>query len=278
MTLTFYNFAVLRYKHDVSTGEFVNVGLIMLVDGKKLLFAKETKYSRLSAFFDGFNGQFYRSVVNRLDARVKRIQRRLETKDLFEDLPGFGTLLSELCPGDAALSFSGPMGGLHEDPATRFNELYAEQVTRYVKSAGEDERVTEDSMRPEILKALRDGGLVHEIEGDIELTADGVTEKFAGGWTNGRLHVFSPISFDLVKAHDVRERALRWSGVLYHLHDSEPLSFVAIVAAPSRSAEALEAFDAVMPALERTPGFRTRVPFEDLGKFVDLVRSDLRHE
>ena len=50
-----YSYVVLRYIHDVLTGEFVNVGLVMVVPGRPLILTK-SRYS-------GARGDWYYETV-----------------------------------------------------------------------------------------------------------------------------------------------------------------------------------------------------------------------
>ena len=47
-----YQYVILRYVHNVSTEEFVNIGVVMwLPEERRLLHSISEKYSRLSCFF-----------------------------------------------------------------------------------------------------------------------------------------------------------------------------------------------------------------------------------
>lgn len=54
-----YSYVVLRYIHDVLTGEFVNVGLVMVVPGRPLILTKSRKtFGRIKNVFPDLDSEF----------------------------------------------------------------------------------------------------------------------------------------------------------------------------------------------------------------------------
>ena len=55
-----YSYVVLRYIHDVLTGEFVNVGLVMVVPGRPLILSKSRKtFGRIKSVFPDLDSEAY---------------------------------------------------------------------------------------------------------------------------------------------------------------------------------------------------------------------------
>ena len=73
--MTPYHYAVLRYVHDLSGGEFVNIGIIMwLPESSELMFQLNQRYRRLSNFFaNDFEGESYRQMVRHLESHFKSV-------------------------------------------------------------------------------------------------------------------------------------------------------------------------------------------------------------
>jgi hypothetical protein len=61
---TNYTFTVLRYVHDITTCEFVNVGVVLHAPKAKFLRAKMREtYDRISRFFPGAHGEHIKRVM-----------------------------------------------------------------------------------------------------------------------------------------------------------------------------------------------------------------------
>ncbi len=64
-----YTFSILRYVHDIVTGEFVNVGVILFAPKAKYLSAScTTRYSRISKIFSDFDSEHFRKSVRYIRA------------------------------------------------------------------------------------------------------------------------------------------------------------------------------------------------------------------
>ena len=59
-----YTFTILRYVHDVLSGEFINVGVVLYAPQARFLDAKfTTRYVRLSKMFNDVNGEHFRHNI-----------------------------------------------------------------------------------------------------------------------------------------------------------------------------------------------------------------------
>src|SRR5579862_9799793 len=68
---TNYTFTVLRYVHDITTGEFVNVGVVLHAPKAKFLRARmRSTYGRISRFFPGAHGENIKRVITQIETAV----------------------------------------------------------------------------------------------------------------------------------------------------------------------------------------------------------------
>ncbi len=68
-----YSFSVLKYIHDVVTGEFVNVGVVLYAPKERFLGAKCTsKYTYITKVFSKVNAPHLKQVVNFLEERLQK--------------------------------------------------------------------------------------------------------------------------------------------------------------------------------------------------------------
>ena len=119
-----YQFATLRYTHDLSCGEFVIIGLVMLAENA-LVYRINDNFDRLSNFFSGFDVSSYQRLVEDLDNSLARYAGALRTDVTLHDVK------NALLPEGSCFSWSGVMFGVAKQPARRFNDLYQELVLRY---------------------------------------------------------------------------------------------------------------------------------------------------
>ena len=86
--MTAYHFRVLRYVHDVSTEEFVNIGVVMWIpEHSTLMFRVNDQSRRLSGFFNNFDGKSYRRLIHNLQGSFDKVALDLPTLRLFKDDP-----------------------------------------------------------------------------------------------------------------------------------------------------------------------------------------------
>lgn len=67
-----YQYLILRYVHNYSTEEFVNIGILMwLPEERRFLHEISEKYSLLSSFFINFDGPGYRKMIRHIKAKLR---------------------------------------------------------------------------------------------------------------------------------------------------------------------------------------------------------------
>src|SRR5437867_7927773 len=117
---TTFTYTVLRYVHNIATGEFVNMGVALYAPEAKYVSALcNPRYGRLSKMFLDVNGENLRSLVRYIQARFEEFALKL-TREL--PLDGHPKSIMEIAagilpPDDSSLQWSEPNGGITEDPA-----------------------------------------------------------------------------------------------------------------------------------------------------------------
>ena len=67
-----YTYCTLRYVHDVVSGEFVNVGVVLYAPEPRYLSALcRTTYGRLSKVFPGMQAEHFKSLMRYIQARLE---------------------------------------------------------------------------------------------------------------------------------------------------------------------------------------------------------------
>jgi hypothetical protein len=129
-----YTYTVLRYVHDVMTGEFINVGLVMHVSGQEKILARALAgSSRVKCIFPDLDQDAFASSM-------RAAQRALSKP--FHSAQNAMSFASDVIPKDnSSLQWSPEGSGLSDDVTQAFERLYDRLVTRYEK---QDQKPTID--------------------------------------------------------------------------------------------------------------------------------------
>src|SRR5205807_9393610 len=155
----------LRYVHNVSTEEFVNIGVLMwLPEDGQFLHELSEKYSRLSNFFEGFDGTGYRNMVRHIKARLgaAKKQDHVQIKDVEQ-------LVAAILPRDSScFQWSAPMGGVAINPEQRLQKLYDSIVERHANKQ-ERTRRDEKDIYQTLITRLQQRALAERLQKDVSI-------------------------------------------------------------------------------------------------------------
>jgi hypothetical protein len=210
--LTPYTYTVLRYFHDTTTGEFVNVGVALWAPQVRYASALcRPTYGRLSKMFPGINADLFKSLMRHIQARFEEMGEQLRSQLPFEAVSTVQDLAHRVLPADdSGLQWS-PMGsGRTADPAKTLETLFERMVMRYEDKAVRERR-TEDDVWRHFKRNLESHQLLQYF-GPRKITVQDDEIQFQYTWQNGVLHCLEPVSFDLSSAESIRDKAHRWLG------------------------------------------------------------------
>jgi hypothetical protein len=237
--MTRYQYALVKYVHNAASGECVNVGVILFApEQKRIIVEFNQRYSRISTFFQGaFNGGHYRSMVRHLDREFKSQERKLEGDNGYfgtvrETPNGLEIILRSVLPEDSTTFQWGPVyGGIVEDVEKRFRSLFEEFIIRHetksVRESREEYQIWSDFEERLSHRAL--SRAVHP----LKIETREYQYEFKGSFTNGKLNVLEPVSFDLIDRKSIIEKANTWVGRLATLGRKTDFMFNGILAPPS---------------------------------------------
>lgn len=274
-----YSYVALRYIHDILTGEFVNVGLVMVVPGRPLILTKARKtFSRIKSVFPDLDSHSYKRAIDAIERGLRGVERGLQTEGLFRGDKTAGDYARIALPlDDSSLQWSPIGAGLTADPQKTFDQLYQRLVARYDQPSLR-RRSDEDVWRPVEAK-LKEQGVTVELEPKrVQGSTDSV--EFRHAWKNGRWHVYEPLSFDLADADNIKDKARRWLGHLaaVKVGATDDIQVHFLVGRP-QSASLVPAYRNAMEILRQVP-FENDVFEEDqIDAFVDRIEDEVRqHE
>lgn len=265
-----YSYTVLRYVHDVVSGEALNVGIVMSVQSTGSLEVRTRKtIGRLKQAFPDLDRHGFVEAMRAVERGLRAAAKQLGGKALSDRQSDARSHALRVLPeDDSALQWS-PLGtGLTADPAKTFEGLYERYVAQYDRRS-EPRRTDEDVWRP-----IR--GKLAERKVNIPFEHKVVAGKrdrieFKKAWKNGRWRAYEPLSLDLADADNIKDKARRWRGHLSAVAEGsqEDIELHFVVGRPHEAA--------LMPAFESAKEILKGARFEpevvDENDVDDLVAA-----
>ena len=201
-----YSYVVLRYIHDILTGEFVNVGLVMLVPNQPQVLTKvRNTFGRIKKVFPDLDATSYKTAIKAIERGLNEVEGGLQTESRSKGGMTAGDCgRLALPPDDSSLQWSPAGGGLTENPRKTFDQLYHRFVTYYDHSVTH-RRSDEDVWQPVKTRLKERNVNIKFRPKTIKGNTD--TVKFRRAWKNGRWHAYEPLSFDLSDAEKIKDKA-----------------------------------------------------------------------
>lgn len=228
-----YTYTVLRYVHDVMTGEFVNVGVVLHA-ASGLWSRFRPTHGRVSSLFPSLDEKAFKESLRAVRTAIEQLDRSERSAGMFQSSPdALAFARKALVEDDSSFQWSPPGSGVTRDAADTLDKIYSRFVAYHEKQSVHQRRSDADVWKPirEKLEELRvaDRFTEHTFRGSFdELTAP-------HAWKNGRWHVISPISFDLADADGMKDKAHRIRGHFDSVAEglTERLALNLVLAPPS---------------------------------------------
>lgn len=271
-----YQFVIIRYVHNLSTEEFVNIGILLWSPRERQMsYLVSERYSRLSNFFEGFNGNHYRSMIRQLKSYLRSVQRN---ERLLREVNTIGDVAeSAFSKGPSCFQWSEAMGGVAEDLPIRLRAIFANIVDRHYEKRNRVRRDESDiyrDMHRQLIHALRRGDLIEKLETDVKVEGEHFDHKFKIGWQNGTRQFLEPISFDYTQGVDLIEKAYVWSGRLQDLSKHANFRMTGVVAPPTNE-HLLRYYGEAIKILQESPNIRTIVEEDEFDTFLPEIKDEL---
>jgi hypothetical protein len=272
-----YQYKVLRYLHDLVTGEFANIGILFyLPEDRQLKCRFVTKSSRISEFFDGIDTRRLFESIRHLEKLITSIGRTTEGLQL--DSTSLDEIADSVLPrDDSALRFSETRQGIDPSPETALDDVFNRIVNQYVRESTPVSRSDEDVWRKIYKRHFEKYGITQKLSSHVVETANDRI-VFSHAWKNGVWNCYQALAFDLSRGENVKNKAYRWAGILAELESSKQGLHVNFLISSPRQKE-LEAF--VLNALGKKKHKNVRVSVvheKDAKKFALDLRDEIEKE
>jgi hypothetical protein len=274
-----YSYAVLRYVHDVTSGEFVNVGVALYAPQVRYLSAIcRTTYGRLNKVFPGMNAEHFKALMRHIQNSFETQGERLASELPLAAPSGVLEIAQSVLPkDDSSLQWSPAGSGRTDDPAQALEKLFNRMVLRYEERQAASTRSDDDVWR-HFKRDLEERKVLQHFQPKTIAVQDDEVE-FQHSWKNGKWHCLEPVSFDLAAADSIKDKAHRWLGQLASVQGTtDPFKVYLLVGAPQQ--ESLQsAFHSAMSILQKIPGDKEIVLEEDaLGLAARIAGEVAEHE
>lgn len=271
-----YTYLTLRYVHDVVTGEFVNVGLVLHMPVTGSLIVKViSSIRRLRCVFPALEKEDFLAGIRSVQSGLLSLKQSKTLIDSTER--DVGALARQVLPADdSALQWSTVSSGISESAEIAFDKLYRRLITKY-DSLQIQRRSDEDIWRP-VRNKLEERNISQYLSAKtISGSVDGITFKHA--WKNGVWHVYEPISLDLASDDNIRTKAREWLGHLSAVAadtESEPFKPHFLVGAPAEHS-LLPAYKSAIAILRQAPNGPEVFEEAEADDLVSQIEDEVRY-
>lgn len=271
-----YTYIVLRYVHDIATGEFLNVGVALLAPEKRYVNAVcRTSFHRLKLAFPSLDGDSFRSAMRHVTHSFERFQQELldelALRSDCSDVTAFAHAV--LGPDDSSLQWSQMGSGVTTDPERALEQLYERLVMAYESKSVVHRRQDEDVWKRFSHVLQRRQVLKHFTPKTISVQDDQLEFKHA--WKNGVWHCLAPVSFDLASPDSIRDKAHKWLGQIASVAGAnEPFKLYFLVGEPTQS-ELRAAFESALSILSKAPVDREVISEADADALSDKLAAEV---
>jgi hypothetical protein len=248
-----YTYTILRYVHDTTTAEFVNVGIVVHAPRARFVGVKlRPTYARISAMFPDLDRDAFRSSMRTIERALKRVAAAYQKDDLFRVEGDAGAIARKILPADdSSLQWSVVGSGLNHDLNGLVDRLYQRLISRYDDKPERYKRNDEDVWRP-VRDKLEQSGIASRLTSTV-IRSDVDTLTFKHAWKNGVWHCYEPLSFDLADAENIKDKARRWMGHLTAVSDTKEMFKPYFIVGAPYDQNLMPAYEDAIAILRKSP-------------------------
>jgi len=270
-----YSYVVLRYVHDILSGEFVNVGVVVFSKG---LFAKAQclkTYGRITKVFPGAHGKSILHRVRSIESRINGIGDTMAHELELQVSPkSIEEIVHAVLPqDDSSLQWSSSGSGVAENLNVVLDELFKRMVLLYDDPSKSEGRSDEEIWRI-YKREFESRSVLKDLKQKTIAVSDDAID-FPHAWKNERWHCLQALSFDLSSADGIREKAHNWLGKMASVKDASERFKVYVLLGEPRDKRLHDAYTRAVGILGRIPVESQIVTEKELKSFVDEMAATI---
>lgn len=264
-------YAIVRFQPFIETGEFANVGIIMMAS-KLGLFNFDlvhARYGRITQFFKELDSRVFRAAMQNLRDELERIGDVLKTKS--EDIEFAKNMFREIVrPRETIIRFSNSRVVLAEDPMATLKDLFSFYIERNFVTEEYQEDLVKDMRR--LLNEANIGDRFKEKT--ITSGLYQATFPFVELRNERAFKVIKPLSFNQEKTKGIIEQGLKWGARIRELKRQD-ISSQKVLFAVNGPDDGSERGKAYKIAVERLKEAEVEVvPYRDKEEILRFARSN----
>lgn len=273
-----YSYATLRYVHDPLSGEYVNVGVVLIAPAigaspAIILGRTSHKIGRIRAMFPDLDRSSHIDAMHMADRALRRACTKFNKSDLFDCTLEPMTVLKAVLPvDDSSLQWSQIGSGITKDLEKTFERLFLRFVARYEKHTHQ-RRSDEDVWRP-VRALLEEREVSIDLEAKTIATSDDSIE-FKHAWKNGVWHMYEPISLDLADADGIMQKVHRWLGNLTSVQDANEQFVPYFILGGPTDSRLDGVYEKAKRVLAKSPIHVQVFEEQHIGLLVDRIEADI---
>lgn len=270
-----YTYSVLRYIHDVTSGEFVNVGVAIYSPQARYLSAIcRTTYARLNKVFPGINAEHFKSLMRFIQTQFEERGESLSNELPLVSAASVLEIAQSVLPrDDSSLQWSPAGSGRTDDPLRTLESLFTRMVMRYEERTAIVGQSDDDVWR-QFRRTLEERRLMQHFQ-PKKITVQDDEVEFQHSWKNGKWHCLEPVSFDLASADSIKDKAHRWLGQIASLqHAADQFKVYLLVGAP-RQEELRPAFTNAISILNKIPSEHEIIHESGASQFAQRIAKEV---
>jgi hypothetical protein len=195
---------------------------------------------------------------------------------LFDQSIALELALSRILPvDDSSLRFAKGGVGISDDLDGSLDQLFERYVNASMM-ASKGERRSREAVWHSFRAPLERRSIADKLQPKRIVGAD-YDYEFEHAWKNGVWNLYEPVSFDLLEAGAIVEKANKWVGRAFSLKESaEPFALNLLLGSP-QDLSLMNAFRRAENILNKMPGKHTFVREDEAEDFARALESQLKH-
>lgn len=270
-------YSIVRFMPFVETGEFANVGILLIAPGRGYLdFKLLARQGRVTHFFEHLDAKVYKATMRNVREELERAAGLLRQ---FENEHGAGgnptefgrELFTEIVrPRETVVRFAEPRVVLADDPRETLNELYGYYVERNFVTPRYQETVLEQGIRKWFSKA-RIAKRFHKVRLGTE--EYGVPFPFVEQLDDLPVKVIKPLHLGQDEPTKIIEHGDQWLMRVNRLRDRKqlPEKVLFAVQGPQQDGLRERAYEEVVDGLQDAGV--TVLPYEDKVHILEFAAA-----
>lgn len=271
-------YAIVRFAPYVETGEFANVGIILMASKQRFFGCEliDKRYARITRFFDELDHKVFQSTMRRLREELDRTHQLLKDHDFdkrrkFNDVDFANQIFAEIIrPRETIIRFSESKIVLTENPQDTLKELYAFYVERSFVTLEYRERTLETGMYKWLTEAHVANRYVRGKIGDDEFQT---TFPFVEQIEDRPAKIIKPLNLNQDNSSKILDHGGKWWFRVKELKKRRalpaPKKLVFAVDGPVNDGSRKHAYDEVVKMLTDTDA--TVFPYNNKEGIMDFV-------